>query len=332
MTLIGAGGLAYRWDDLDPAPLGRPDEWVHPGLAALGTGGARAFNQSTGDLVDLDADGRVTRRLRTGILCGHAIAIGAGDRTWVADPGMRAWLVDGTVARDERPGGVVAVDPGGRTLLELVAPPLPAYRERQFRPTSVALERPDAVDSPIWVADGYGGGTVSRWSPDGRLLAWLDSTPRAGPFDVPHAVAIDRRGPEPTLLVADRGNAVVHRFDLDGRHVATIGGGALTTPSAFVLAGDVLLVAELDGRIAVLDPEDRVVGYLGDGSDVRGEAGWPNRRDGNRTVRREPHQAGRFVSPHGLTALADGRLLVAEWRIGGRLVRLTPIPPGRARA
>lgn len=329
MTTVRVGESAFAWDELDPRALGGPLEWSHPGLVAAGPGTLRAFDQETGSLVTLDGDGvRLGDALGTPALCGHGFALDALGRTWVADPGRRARLVDGNVIRQEREGAVRLVDDCGRLVTTLGPPPLAAYRDAAFRPTSVAVERPADPGSPVWVADGYGENLVHRLGPDGRHLRTLEGAPATGRFSCPHAVTIDERGPEPSLLVADRGHAVVHRFSLDGRHRATLGG--FTTPSGFVASGDLLVVAELRGRLTFVDPDDRLIGSLGDGAAIADEPGWPNVLDGNRTAPRA-RTPGRFVSPHGIAALADGRLYVAEWRIGGRLVRLTPSVRSAAR-
>ena len=94
-------------------------------------------------------------------------------------------------------------------------------------------------------------------------------------------------------------------------------------PSAFTVAGDLLFVAELWSRIAVFDPEDRLVGYLGDGEIAWEEDAWPNQMTEGGVARR-PVAPGRFNAPHGMDAGPDGTLYVAEWSLGGRIVELAP--------
>ena len=53
--------------------------------------------------------------------------------------------------------------------------------------------------------------------------------------------------------------------------------------------------------------------------------GWPNGVDELQHPVRAPDLAhGRFNSPHGLAVDADGSLYVAEWLIGGRMIKLAP--------
>ena len=54
---------------------------------------------------------------------------------------------------------------------------------------------------------------------------------RAGAFDEPHAIFIDRRGSEPELYIADRGSSRIQVYDLDGNFKRVFGSDFLTTPS-----------------------------------------------------------------------------------------------------
>ena len=244
---------------------------------------------------------------------------GGEDVLWVADPEIKDRVVDGERDRRTYQGRVVALDGGGAIVAELDQPGHPAYAELPYRPTSVA------IGDDRWVADGYGASLVHRFGPDGGHRSVLDGEEGPGRFKTPHAVAIDDRGDEPRLLIADRGNALVHAYDLDGRFIGSFGAEVLSSPSAFAFAGPFLVVAELRARLAVFDPDDGFVGYLGDGGNVWEEEGWPNASEDGRIVPRRDRRAGRFDSPHGIVASADGTIHVAEWCLGGRLVRLDPV-------
>ena len=65
-----------------------------------------------------------------------------------------------------------------------------------------------------------------------------------GQFDLPHGVWIDRRtGREPSVVVADRVNARLQWFTLDGKHLETLDGFLL--PANVDTFGDVMLVPDL---------------------------------------------------------------------------------------
>ncbi len=90
----------------------------------------------------------------------------------------------------------------------------------------------------------------------------------AGRFNCPHGIFIDRRKAEPELYVADRANHRVQVYDMEGRFKRSFGDNFLSSPRAFVTDGDLMVVAELRARLAVLDLDDNLVCYLGDNEDV----------------------------------------------------------------
>jgi hypothetical protein len=103
-----------------------------------------------------------------------------------------------------------------------------------------------------------------------------------------------------------------------------VGEGVLNSPSALAVHGDRLVVGELYARLAVLDADDRLIGYVGDNPEVLARPGWPNRVDENGATVRPALEPGKLNSPHGLAVDAGGNLIVAEWLIGGRMARLAP--------
>ena len=80
-------------------------------------------------------------------------------------------------------------------------------------------------------------------------------TPGTGPgqFDLPHGIAIDRRG---RVYVADRSNARVQVFDSSGRFVADWHGPALGRPYATAVSPDGT-VFSVDGGDQPSEPPDR---------------------------------------------------------------------------
>ena len=216
------------------------------------------------------------------------------------------------------------LDLAGRTLLETATPPHPAYREKAFKPTALELWGPPA-DRTLWIADGYGAGLVHRYRPDGTWLGSIDGGGEGLRFQTPHAVFVDSRGRDPELLVTDRVGRQLQAFDLEGGFRRTIASGELTSPSALAVLGDLLIVGELNASLAVLDPDGRLVGRIGDRVEWVTEPDWPNARDASGVLVRSPRiAAGGFHAPHGLAVGPDGSIYVAEFVVGGRLVRLAP--------
>ena len=110
---------------------------------------------------------------------------------------------------------------------------------------------------------------------------------------------------------------------MDGRFQRAFGAGYLSSPSAFASHGDLLVIAELRARLAILDADDQLVCYLGENEAVCQAEGWPNNKnEAGDIIPTKLLEAGKFNSPHGLAADADGNLYVAEWLVGGRFTKL----------
>ena len=104
------------------------------------------------------------------------------------------------------------------------------------------------------------------------------------------------------------------------RNLGTVGGNLVTcVPSADIAPS--LMV--LDARVTVVDPDDRLVCYLGDNHEVASVEGWPNNvNESGDKIRPRVIEPGKFNSPHGIAADAQGNIYVAEWLIGRRHVKL----------
>jgi hypothetical protein len=131
------------------------------------------------------------------------------------------------------------------------------------------------------------------------------------------------------LLVADRGNHRIQRYALDGTYAGSFGEQFLLSPGGLAPYGDYLLMAELHSRIAVVSPDDQLVTCLGAADeDALGVPGWPNVLGPGGLTRPQLHD-GEFHTPHGIATDPAGNIYVAEWLIGGRLVKLSPANPAR---
>jgi hypothetical protein len=273
-------------------------------------------------------DGTLARSFGLDITEVHGIAA-HGDSIWIADNGAKRLPGPGYPAHTAPDGGqVLELGPEGHVRRRFGVPDHPAYAAGKFSPTSMAV----SDEGDVWIADGYGQSLVHRYRGDRLLQTLSGEEGAAGRFKTPHAVWIDRRSGkrEPELYVADRTNARIQVYDLDGRFKRGIGpeaeGGTLITPTAFAATGDLLVVAEFRGaRITLLDPQDRLVASLGANTDVVQLDGWPNRKDASGEPIRPPDIApGLFNGPHAVAADPTGAIYAAEWVIGGRYVKLEP--------
>jgi hypothetical protein len=223
----------------------------------------------------------------------------------------------------------------GQILFELPTPQqdpaIPAGPMGPYCPCGCAVdEERFGGTGDIWVADGYGSGLVHRFDKNGNHLSTLTGEEGTGRLLCPHAIFIDRRNDKvPELYIADRINVRVLVYDLEGRYLRTFGEAFLNSPSDFARWGDLLVVAEIYERLAVLDSEDHLVGYIGATQDPEAAQGWPTRpgwpndlADDGRAEIPDLPQHDRFNSPHAVATDADGNLYVTEWLLGGRYTKL----------
>jgi hypothetical protein len=343
--------LEAGWADMSAVPDAAM-AWAHSGLVATSDGELIGFH--AGQLVAFDKAGDVHRVVRPGLTEGHGITLvreADQEYLWISDPGFVfsttldegdeefAALFGRGLHLDIRGGRVVKMTLHGEIVAELPAPPTnPAYQSGPmgtYCPCATAVDEVRFGGSgDIWVADGYGTSLVHRFDGTGHYLSTLSGEEGAGRFACAHAVFIDRRpGKDPELYIADRHNQRVQVYDLQGAYRRTFGDDFLDSPSAFAHWQDFLVIAELYGRLAVLDQDDALVGYIGadpDGpkqQDWPTKPGWPN--DLTENGRAQPPQLQhphRFNSPHSLAVDADGALHISEWVIGGRYTRLTITP------
>lgn len=291
------------WRD---ATLDAPDGWSHHNVAVLADGTIVGFHPGDRALVFFDAELRVQRMVPVDAMEAHDI-VPDGDTLWLADCGHKLRLdpdgrafVDPPVERAV--GAVVHVDLDGRTLRRIEG-----WHGGAFLPTGLALD-----ERGIWIADGYGSNRVDLVAPDGAVLVTIDG------FDCCHGVR--RRADR--LYIAERGKGRLAVHDLDGAFVRHLGEGNLLAPCSLAFVDDRICVADLSGRVTVLDAGGSLVAHLGADAAVQQRKGWPNALDERRLVP-PAFPPGTFTSPHGIAAI-DGDLVVTEWVLGGHWIR-TPL-------
>jgi hypothetical protein len=190
-----------------------------------------------------------------------------------------------------------------------------AYKTAEdYHPTAVV----PAPDGSLFVADGYGTSLIHKYDKDRKWVkAFAGAGEENGKCKTCHGLAIDTRSGKPLLLVCDRENRRLVRFDLDGNYVDTIATG-LRRPCSVAFRGDHLAVAELEGRVTILDAKNAEISHLGDNPDTAERA--------NYSVPPPAWKEGIFTAPHGLAFGANGDLFVQDWNASGRLSRWRPVP------
>ncbi|MGE3820329.1 MAG: peptidase [Isosphaeraceae bacterium] len=187
----------------------------------------------------------------------------------------------------------------------------------RYSPTNVAF----APDGGFYVADGYGSKYIHQYDKNAsHVRTWGGTGSGDGQFKTPHGLWLDDRpGREPAIVVADRANARLQYFRLDGTFQKVVDG--VSFPAHFDVRGELLLVPDLHARVTLMDTDDHVVTHLGFDAD------WTRKvlNDGKFVMRTDPSSwvDGRFIHPHDACFDHDGNIYVAEWVATGRIDKLT---------
>jgi hypothetical protein len=181
---------------------------------------------------------------------------------------------------------------------------------RGYRPTNVAF----APDGGFYVGDGYGSHYIHQYDKDANWVrTWGGEGVAPGKMRTPHGLWLDDRpGRTPSLVVADRANARLQYFTLDGKHEGFVNG--LLFPAHFDIRGEVLMVPDLHARVSLFDRNNTVIVHLGDDPEWIKEVK-------KLKVRNEPKRwpAGKFIHPHDACFDRDGNIFVVEWVPAGRV-------------
>ncbi len=188
----------------------------------------------------------------------------------------------------------------------------PNWTRQGFLPTNFAF----LDDGGFLLADGYGSYQIHRFDKNANWLSSFGGPgDGAGTFDTSHGVWIDNRpGRKPSIVVTDRAHDTLQYFTLDGDYLETLSGYGM--PANFDTRENLLIVAELQSRVTLLNEKNEVVARLGERA--KGTAPVPN-------LRSKPKQwkDGEFVHPHDACFDGEGNVFVAEWVQTGRITKLT---------
>jgi hypothetical protein len=188
------------------------------------------------------------------------------------------------------------------------------WGRNHFLPTNFAF----LPDGSFFVADGYGAHMIHRYDKDAKYVSSFGKSGKAdGQFNTPHGLWIDTRGDEAQVVVADRANARLQWFSLEGEHRKTLGGFIL--PANIDQHKDTLLVPDLSARITLLDKDNNLI-HLGESEEWRTEV----MKNGKAMRKANPKSwtDGKFIHPHDACFAANGDIFVAEWVATGRISKL----------
>ncbi|MCH2138432.1 MAG: hypothetical protein MK074_05215 [Phycisphaerales bacterium] len=180
-----------------------------------------------------------------------------------------------------------------------------------YNPTAITV----GSDGRIYVADGYGQQWVHIFGPDLRYQSSFGGHGTGdGQFRTCHGILLDTRATPHTLLVCDRENGRLQRFSLDGEFIEVHATGLHRPCAADISKTDgTLAVAELNGRVTLLNPDGSVQAHLGHNPEQGQHA--------NYGVAVDAWQPGVHTAPHGIAWDAKGNLYVQDWNAHGRITR-----------
>ena len=188
----------------------------------------------------------------------------------------------------------------------------------QFRPTNVCFH----PNGGFYVADGYGSHYIHQYD---RQANWVQTFggigTGPGQLSTPHGLWLDDRpGREPAIVVADRANARLQYFTLDGQHHGFVNG--LLFPANIDTQGEIMLVPDLHARVSLYNIRNEPIIHLGDDPEWRAAV-----LANNFQMRTEPDRwrPGKFIHPHDACFDRDGNIFVVEWVDAGRVTFLKKV-------
>jgi hypothetical protein len=301
---LGSGEHIYEWvPDWPKLPPGEHLGITHGGIVIDARG--RIFASTDGEraMLVIEPDGTIVDTW------GAELGAGVHSMTLVKEEKRELLLL--AYLRHE----VIAATLDGEIVWRLGTPAgagIYDLEQKQpgYHPTGIA----PAPGGGLFVADGYGKSYVHRFD---ASRAYVESFggPGAelGQMRCPHGLLLDESGEEPRLIVADRENGRLQVFDLAGKGLSEHG-EHVRRPCALAASNGDLVVADLTGRVTILDRDFKLIAHLGENPE-------PSLR-GNFDAPPDVWRDGVFLAPHSATWDADGNLYVAEWNRLGRIVKL----------
>jgi DNA-binding beta-propeller fold protein YncE len=147
----------------------------------------------------LNRDGKIIRSWGKGMYkIPHSIRIDSQGNIWTVDSSSSM---------------VLKFTPQGEKLMEISVGEQPAGRGATNGTTDIAF----GPNGRLFISDGYGNARVLEYTSKGeRVRQWGSAGTGPGQFRQPHGIAVDDQG---IIYVADRQNARLQRFDLNGKYL-----------------------------------------------------------------------------------------------------------------
>ncbi|SFH56081.1 NHL repeat-containing protein [Planctomicrobium piriforme] len=246
---------------------------------------------------------------------------------------------------------VVKCDKQGNVVWKQTAPAeANVYDDKHaFSPTNVCF----GPAGEVFVGDGYGSNFLHQYTADGKWVrTWGGPGNQAGQLRTPHGQWLDTRSPDgPRIVVADRANARLQYFSLEGQPIEILQGVkqeqkesngkkselatpagqqvpvtsiyGISFPAAIDSQGEYLLVPDLHARVMIFNGKNELAANLG--FDEAWTAKVLEGKPFKMRTMPETWENGKFVHPHDACFDAAGNIYVAEWVDQGRLTFLKKV-------
>jgi hypothetical protein len=170
---------------------------------------------------------------------------------------------------------------------------------------------------------GYGSNLIHKFSPSGEHLLSFGGKGAGDAVrtKTSHGLKVDTRFEPARLLVCDRENRRIFHTSLDGVWIGEVASN-LRRPCAISIYKDMCAIAELEGRVTLLDKQGAIIAHLGDNPDKTQRAKFK--------VSPNSIKDSVFTAPHGLSFDVEGNLYVQDWNKYGRVSKLIRMPQSKS--
>ena len=175
-----------------------------------------------------------------------------------------------------------------------------------MRLTSVAV----APNGDIYATDGYASDYIHRFDKNGKYIKSFGGKAAPYGFRTMHQLTVDTRFTPARLIACDRANNRLVYLSLEGDFIG-VAASNLLAPAAVAVHGDYVAVAELRGRVTILDKAGNIVSTLSSNTTAD--------EIGNNRTEPAKWKPGIANAPHGITFDEQGNIYVAEFSLFGRL-------------
>lgn len=186
----------------------------------------------------------------------------------------------------------------------------------RWSPTAITV----AKNGDIFLSDGYASNHVFKYDKTGKYIKHFgEKGNELKQFNTAHGMTLDTRYEPNRLLVCDRNhtpNGRLLHYDLDGNYMSEVITG-LFMPTSAAVQGDYVSVPDLQGRVWVLDKENKIAAVLGTDAEKS--------KRGNFQVPQDKWIEGIFSGTHGSYWDKDFNLYVQDWNVSGRIMKLVRV-------